>query len=62
MIAYRVHYEPTHLEAKRLIDSGVIGQLQSFEGSFGFDATPNQWRLTRKFGGGGPLMDVGSTP
>ena len=62
MIAYRVHYEPTHLEAKRLIESGAIGQVQSFEGSFGFNATPNQWRLTRQFGGGGPLMDVGIYP
>ena len=62
MIAYRIHYEPTHLEAKRLIDSGAIGQVQSFEGAFGFNATPNQWRLTRQYGGGGPLMDVGIYP
>lgn len=62
MIAYRVHYEPTHLQAKQLLESGAIGQLQSFEGGFGFNATPNQWRLTRKYGGGGPLMDVGIYP
>ena len=62
MIAYRIQYEPTHLEAKRLIDSGAIGQVQSFEGSFGFNAAPGAWRLTRKFGGGGPLMDVGIYP
>jgi predicted dehydrogenase len=62
MIAYRVHYEPTHLEAKRLIDSGALGQLQAFEGAFGFNATPDQWRLTRQYGGGGPLMDVGIYP
>jgi predicted dehydrogenase len=62
MIAYRIHYEPTHLEAKRLIDSGAIGQIEAFEGSFGFNATPNQWRLTRKYGGGGSLVDVGIYP
>jgi predicted dehydrogenase len=62
MIAYRVHYEPTHNEAKRLIESGAIGQVQSFEGGFGFDAAPNQWRLTRQYAGGGPLMDVGIYP
>jgi predicted dehydrogenase len=62
MIAYRVHYEPTHLEAQRIIQSGALGQLQAFEGSFGFNASPNQWRLTRQFGGGGPLMDVGIYP
>lgn len=62
MIAYRIHYEPTHLEAQRLIQAGAIGQLESFEGAFGFNATPNQWRLTRQFGGGGSLMDVGIYP
>ncbi len=62
MIAYRIHYEPTHLEAQRLIQSGAIGDLQSFEGAFGFNAKPNQWRLTRQFGGGGSLMDVGIYP
>jgi len=62
MIAYRIHYEPTHLEAQRLIQSGAIGDLQSFEGAFGFNAKPNQWRLTKQFGGGGSLMDVGIYP
>lgn len=62
MIAYRVHYEPTHLEAKRLIDSGAIGQLESFEGSFGFNAQPGAWRLNRQLAGGGSLLDVGIYP
>jgi predicted dehydrogenase len=62
MIAYRVHYEPTHLEAQRLIQSGALGDLQAFEGSFGFNAKPDQWRLTRKYAGGGSLMDVGIYP
>ena len=62
MIAYRVHYEPVHIEARRLVQSGALGELQAFEGAFGFDAQPNQWRLTREFGGGGSLMDVGIYP
>jgi len=62
MIGYRVHYDPTHLEAKRIIQSGALGPLQAFEGAFGFNAAPNQWRLTRQYGGGGPLMDVGIYP
>jgi predicted dehydrogenase len=62
MIAYRIHYEPTHLEAKRLIDTGALGQIQSFEGAFGFNAQPGVWRLTRQYGGGGSLMDVGIYP
>ena len=62
MIGYRVHYEPTHNEARRMVQSGALGQVQAFEGAFGFDATPNQWRLTRTLGGGGSLMDVGIYP
>ncbi len=62
MIGYRVHYEPTHGEARRIAQSGELGPLVAFEGAFGFDAKPNQWRLTRQFGGGGPLMDVGIYP
>jgi len=54
--------KPTHLEAQRIIQSGALGQLQAFEGAFGFNATPNQWRLTRQYGGGGSLMDVGIYP
>jgi predicted dehydrogenase len=62
MIAYRVHYEPTHVEAKRLVDSGAIGQIQAFEGAFGFDSQPGGWRLKRAMAGGGPLVDVGIYP
>ena len=63
MIAYRCHYDPTHLETLRLIQSGAIGQIQSFEGAFGFNApTKNFWRLDRKLAGGGSLMDVGIYP
>jgi len=62
MIAYRVHYDPTHLQAQQLIRSGAIGEIQAFEGAFGFNAGPNQWRLVRKLAGGGSLMDVGIYP
>ena len=62
MIAYRVHYDPTHLQAQELIRSGTIGEIQAFEGAFGFNAGPNQWRLMRKLAGGGSLMDVGIYP
>jgi len=59
MIAYRVHYEPAHVQGRQMIQSGAIGQVQSFEGSYGFNAGANQWRLTRQYAGGGPLVDVG---
>lgn len=62
MIAYRVHYDPIHLKARELVQSGAIGEIQAFEGAFGFNARPGQWRLTRKLGGGGSLLDVGIYP
>ena len=63
MIAYRCHFDPTHLEAERIIQSGAIGTIQAFEGGFGFNApTHNFWRLDPKLAGGGPIMDVGIYP
>ncbi len=63
MIAYRCHYDPTHLQAERIIQSGAIGTLQAFEGGFGFNAPlHNFWRLDPKLAGGGPIMDVGIYP
>ena len=59
MIAYRCHYEPTNLKAIRIIREGNLGQVQAIESAFGFEISPNQWRLTKKFAGGGPLFDVG---
>ncbi|HEX6496387.1 MAG TPA: Gfo/Idh/MocA family oxidoreductase [Acidobacteriaceae bacterium] len=62
MIAYRIHYDPTHLKAVALIKQGRIGDIQYCEGNFGSYFHPNQWRLTRALGGGGPLMDMGIYP
>jgi predicted dehydrogenase len=62
MIAYRIHYDPTHLKAVELIRQGRIGDIQYCEGNFGSYFQANQWRLTRAMGGGGPLMDMGIYP
>ncbi|HTV06929.1 MAG TPA: Gfo/Idh/MocA family oxidoreductase [Acidobacteriaceae bacterium] len=59
MIAYRCQYEPVNLKAISLIRSGAIGNVQAIESANGFNIRPGEWRLTRKLGGGGPLMDVG---
>jgi len=59
MIAYRCHYEPTNLRAVQLIRAGALGQVQAIESTFGFNIAPNQWRLSKKLAGGGPLYDVG---
>lgn len=59
MVAYRCQYEPTNLRAIRMIRDGQLGRLQVVESSFGFKIRPNEWRLSKKMAGGGPLMDVG---
>jgi len=59
MIAYRCHYEPTNLKAIQIIRDGSLGKVQAIESSFGFDISPQQWRLSKKLAGGGPLYDVG---
>lgn len=59
MIAYRCLYEPTNLKAVKLIRDGALGQVQAIESAFGFNIAPGEWRLNRKLGGGGPLLDVG---
>lgn len=71
-IGYRLHYEPTHLEIKRLGQQKVFGQVRFIDAGLGYktydtlDKTTivdkndrNEWRLNKKLSGGGPLMDLG---
>lgn len=58
-IGYRLHFEPYNLEMVRLGANKIHGELKKISGGFGFRAGPSQWRLTQKYAGGGPLMDVG---
>jgi len=58
-IGYRLHFEPYNLEMVRCGTKKVFGEIKKLSGGFGFRAGPNQWRLTQKYAGGGPLMDVG---
>jgi predicted dehydrogenase len=59
MIAYRLHYEPLHLKAVKLIKDGALGRVETINGAFGFNATPGAWRLNKTLAGGGSLFDVG---
>ena len=59
MIAYRCQYEPLNLEAIQRIRDGAIGEVQSIESAFGFNAKKGVWRLDKKMAGGGSLFDVG---
>jgi predicted dehydrogenase len=62
MIGYRVHYDPTWMQAIEIIRSGKIGQLESLQGGFFNQQPAGTWRLSRKLGGGGALMDLGIYP
>jgi predicted dehydrogenase len=70
-IGYRLHYEPTHLEIKRLGQEKVFGQVRFIEASLGYKTydtldkktivdknSQSEWRLNKKLGGGS-LMDLG---
>ena len=59
MIAYRCQYEPTNLRAVQLIREGKLGKIEAIESSNGFNIKAGEWRITKKLGGGGPLMDMG---
>jgi predicted dehydrogenase len=59
-IAYRLRFEPHHLECARLARDETFGKLQLVNAGFGFTiGDPRQWRLDHALAGGGPLMDVG---
>jgi predicted dehydrogenase len=58
-IGYRLHFDPYHLEMARLGTSKKYGDIKKINGGFGFKATAHQWRLQKKYAGGGPLMDLG---
>ena len=62
MVAYRVHYDPIWLRVKKLAHSGEIGEIQGFQGGFYADFKAGQWRLDRKYAGGGSMMDLGVYP
>jgi predicted dehydrogenase len=62
MIAYRVQYEPLWKQTIETIKSGGIGELESFQGGFYAQQPLGSWRLSRKLGGGGALMDLGIYP
>ncbi|TAE39468.1 MAG: gfo/Idh/MocA family oxidoreductase [Runella slithyformis] len=63
-MGYRLHFEPYHLELKRLGQEKVFGQVRFIEVSLGYKtdgpgANPNEWRMKKALSGGGPLMNLG---
>jgi predicted dehydrogenase len=59
-VGYRLFYEPHHLEMQRWAQEPHEGRIRLMETSLGFDmARPGLWRIDKKMGGGGALMDLG---
>ena len=58
MIAYRLHFERANLEAGEMAHSGTLGDLRFFTSSFSMQVAPENFRSSRKLGGG-PLYDIG---
>lgn len=61
-VGYRLHYEPHHIEIKRLGQDKVFGEVRLIEASLGYSLkgiNPNDWHLVKKMSGGGPLMNLG---
>ncbi len=58
-VAYRLQFEPHHVEAMRFAREEVFGEVMHIDAGFGFRAgDPKQWRL-KKAMGGGAMLDVG---
>lgn len=61
-VGYRLHYEPHHIEIKRLGQEKILGQVRLIEASLGYrlaDISPDDWHLKKALAGGGPLMNLG---
>lgn len=59
-IGYRLHFEPFNMEATRVGQQKVLGEVKVIEAADGFRiGDPTQWRLKKAMAGGGAMMDVG---
>ncbi|MGI9549791.1 MAG: Gfo/Idh/MocA family protein [Aurantibacter sp.] len=61
-LGYRLHYEPHHIEIKRLGQQKIFGQVRLIEVSLGYSISgrdPNDWHFKKALSGGGPLMNLG---
>ncbi|HEY6924306.1 MAG TPA: Gfo/Idh/MocA family oxidoreductase, partial [Steroidobacteraceae bacterium] len=58
MVAYRLHFERTNLQAAELARAGKLGALRYFSSDFSMQVSPGNVRLKRAKGGG-PLYDIG---
>ena len=59
-IGYRLYYHPVHLAAVEVGNRSRWGKVKMMESGLGFRmGVPGSWRLDKKMGGGGAIMDLG---
>ncbi len=58
MIAYRLHFEETNLNAIQIVTSGKLGEVRSFDSTFSFAVVEGNIRVQSALGGG-TLYDIG---
>jgi glucose-fructose oxidoreductase len=58
-VGYRLHYDLYHKEMMRLAREQDFGPFMKMTGDRGFVFGQRAWRIDKKLGGGGPMMDLG---
>lgn len=58
MIAYRLHFTDSHLQAIEMARSGKLGELRIFSSLFAMQVKDDNIRVKQE-AGGGPLLDIG---
>ena len=61
-VGYRLHFEPHHIEIKRLGQEKVFGEVRLIDASLGYNLTGTplgDWHLNKSLAGGGALMNLG---
>ncbi len=58
-VGYRLHFDPSHVQLRRLGREQPWGKFEKSRGRHGFYLSGRSWRVSQSLGGGGPLMDLG---
>lgn len=61
-VGYRLHFEPHHLEIKKLGQQKTFGPIRYIDASLGYRGKhwkPDNWHLKKEMSGGGPLINIG---
>ena len=62
MVGFNHRYHPAFMKAKEIFEKGGIGKIDFVRARYGFGGRPGygkEWRLSKRIGGGGELLDQG---